>query len=72
MTKLTLKQVQTYSEGLTRWIESDEISMGDLLEGRKVYRLLSCLLENQLGDTIDSNFNGMSFEELYRQLNITD
>ena len=44
--KLTLEQVQAYGKGLIRWIESGEISMGDMLEGKKAYRLLVCLWED--------------------------
>ena len=41
MKKLILEQVQAYGEGLMRWVESGEISMGDILEGKKfiVYSL---------------------------------
>lgn len=70
--KLTLEQVQAYGEGLMHWIESSEISMGDILEGKKAYRLLVCLWEDSRREVIDSNFNGMSFEELCRYLNVTN
>lgn len=72
MMKLTLEQVQAYGEGLMRWIESGEISMGDMLEGKKAYRLLACLWEDSSREFIDSNFNGMSFKELCRYLNVTN
>ena len=49
-----------------------EISMGDMREGKKAYNVLSCLIENPRRDVIDSNFNGMSFEELCRYLNVTN
>lgn len=68
--KLTLEQVQAYGKGLMRWIKSSEISMGDMLEGKKAYRLLVCLWEDTRREVIDSNFNGMSFEELCRYLNM--
>ena len=72
MMKLTLVQVQAYGEGLMRWVESGEISMGDILEGKKVYRLLTCFLRDPRREVVDSNFNGMSFEELCRYLNMTN
>lgn len=72
MMKLTLEQVQAYGEGLMRWVESGEVTMDDMLEGRKVYRLLVCLIENSLGNSIDSDFNGMSFEGLCGYLNMTN
>jgi hypothetical protein len=72
MMKLTLKQVQAYGEGLMRWMESGEISMGDMREGKKAYNVLSCLIANPRRDVIDSNFNGMSFEELCRYLDVTN
>jgi hypothetical protein len=72
MKKLTLEQVQAYGEGLMRWVESGEISMGDMLEGKKAYRLLTCLLVEPRREVVDSNFNGMSFEEFCRYLNITN
>lgn len=72
MKKLKLEQVQAYGEGLMRWVKSGEISMGDMLEGKRAYHLLACLLENPRGEGIDSNFNGMSFEELCRYLNEAD
>lgn len=72
MKKLTLKQVQAYGEGLMRWMESGEISMGDMCEGKKAYNVLSCLIANPRRDVIDSNFNGMSFEELCRYLDVTN
>ncbi len=70
MMKLTLEQVQAYGKGLMRWIKSSEISMGDMLEGKKAYRLLVCLWEDTRREVIDSNFNGMSFKELCRYLNM--
>lgn len=70
MRKLTLEQAQGYGEGLMRWIESGEVTMDDMLEGREVHRLLACLIENPHKDSIDSNFNGMSFKELSRYLNM--
>lgn len=72
MKKLTLEQVQAYDNGLMRWVESGEISMGDLLEGKKAYRLLACLVGDSRREDIDSNFNGMSFEELCRHLNMAN
>lgn len=72
MMKLTFEQVQAYGEGLMRWIESGEISMGDMLEGNKAYRLLVCLWEDSRRDIVDSNFNGMFFDELCRYLNVTN
>ena len=72
MMKLTLEQVQAYGKGLMRWIESGEISMGDMLEGKKAYRLLVGLWEDSRREFIDSNFNGMSFKELCRYLNVTN
>ncbi len=36
MKKLILEQVQAYGEGLMRWVESGEISMGDILEGKSL------------------------------------
>lgn len=68
--KLTLEQVQAYGKGLMRWVESGEISMGDLLEDKKAYRLLACLVKDPRKKDIDSNFNGMSFEKLSRHLNM--
>lgn len=70
MEELTVSQVQFYGVGLMRWVESGEISMGDLLEGKKAYRLLACLVVDSRSKDIDSNFNGMSFEELSRFLNM--
>lgn len=72
MIKLTLEQVQAYGEGLMRWVESGEISMGDMLEGKKAYRLLACLVGDPRKEVVDSNFNGMSCEELCRYLNVTN
>lgn len=72
MMKVTLEQAQAYGEGLMRWIEFGEVTMDDMLEGRKVYRLLVCLMENPHRDSIDSNFNGMSFDELSRYLNMAN
>ena len=72
MMKLTLVQVQAYGVGLMRWMESGEISLGDMLEGKKAYRLLACLLGDPRREVIDSNFNGMSFDELCRYLNVTN
>lgn len=72
MKKLTLEQVQAYGKGLMRWMESGEISMSDMLEGKKAYRLLTCLVGDPRRDVVDSNFNGMSFEELCRYLNVTN
>ncbi len=72
MMKLTLEQVQTNGEGLMRWVESGEISLGDMLEGKKAYRLLVCLMGDPRREYIDSNFNGMSFEELCRYLNVVN
>lgn len=70
MDELTVSQVQFYGVGLMRWVESGEISMGDLLKGKKAYRLLACLVGDSHREDIDSNFNGMSFEELSRHLNM--
>lgn len=72
MKKLTLEQVQAYGVGLMRWVESGEISMGDMLEGKKAYRLLACLVGDPRKEVVDSNFNGMSCEELSRYLNVTN
>lgn len=72
MEELTVSQVQFYGVGLMRWVESGEISMGDMLEGKKAYRVLACLLGHSHKEYIDSNFNGMSFEELCRYLNVTN
>lgn len=72
MKKLTLEQVQAYGEGLMRWMESGEISMGDMLEGKKAYRLLVCLMGDSRREYIDSNFNGMSFEELCRYIYVVN
>lgn len=72
MIKLTLEQVQAYGEGLMRWVGSGEISMGDMLEGKKAYRLLACLVGDPRKEVVDSNFNGMSFKELCRYLNVTN
>ncbi len=38
----------------------------------KVYRLLTCFLRDPRREVVDSNFNGMSFEELCRYLNMTN
>lgn len=70
MKKLTLEQIQAYGEGLMRWVESGEISMGDMIEGKKAYRLLVCLMGDSRREYRDSNFNGMSFEELCRYINV--
>lgn len=70
MEELTVSQVQFYGVGLMRWVESGEISMGDLLEDKKAYRLLVYLVKDPRREDIDSNFNGMSFEELSRFLNM--
>ena len=72
MIKLTLEQVQAYGEGLMRWVGPGEISMGDMLEGKKAYRLLACLVGDPRKEVVDSNFNGMSFKELCRYLNVTN
>lgn len=72
MKKLTLEQVQAYGEGLMRWVESGEISMGDMIEGKKAYRLLVCLMRDSRREYRDSNFNGMSFEELCRYINVVN
>lgn len=72
MRKLTLEQTQSFGEGLMRWIESGEVTMDDMLEGKKTYRLLACLIENPHKDSVDSNFNGMSFKELSRYLNMAN
>lgn len=72
MRKLTLEQAQGYGEGLMRWIESGEVTMDDMLEGREVHRLLAYLIENPHKDFTDSNFNGMSFKELSRYLNMAN
>lgn len=72
MEELTVSQVQFYGVGLMRWVESGEISMGDLLESKKAYRLLACLVGDSRREDIDSNFNGMSFEELCRHLNMAN
>jgi len=69
---LTLEQVQAYGEGLMRWVESGEISLGDMLEGKKAYRLLVCLMGDPRREYIDSNFNGMSFGELCRYINLVN
>ncbi len=53
-----------------RWVESGEISMGDMIEGKKAYRLLVCLMGDSRREYRDSNFNGMSFEELCRYINV--
>lgn len=70
MEELTVSQVQFYGEGLMRWVESGEISWGDMLEGKKAFSLLACLVGDSRREDIDSNFNGMSFEELSRFLNM--
>lgn len=72
MSKLTLEQIQAYGEGLMRWVESGEISMGDMIEGKNAYRLLVCLMGDPRREYIDSNFNGMSFEELCRYINVVN
>lgn len=72
MRKLTLEQTQGFGKGLMRWIESGVVTMDDMLEGRKIYRLLACLIENPHKDSIDSNFNGMSFQGLSRYLNMAN
>ena len=72
MEELTVSQVQFYGEGLLRWMQSGEVSMDDMLEGKKAYRLLACLMGDPRREYIDSNFNGMSFEELCRYLNATN
>lgn len=70
MEELTVSQVQFYGVGLMRWVESGEISMGDLLKDKKAYRLLACLVKDPRKKDINSNFNGMPFEELSRHLNM--
>lgn len=72
MEELMVRQVQFYGVGLMRWVESGEISMGDMLDGKKAHRLLACLVKDPRKKDIDSNFNGMSFEELCRYLNVTN
>lgn len=72
MKELTIGQVQLYSDGLLRWMQSGEIEMADLASGGKAHRLLIVLYESPLNASIDSNFNGMSFEELSRYLNKTN
>lgn len=70
MKKLTLEQIQAYGKGLMRWVESGEISMGNMLEGKKAYRLLVCLMGDPRREYIDSNLNGMSFEGFCRYINV--
>ena len=55
-----------------RWVESGEISMGDMLEGKKAYRLLVCLMGDSRREYRDSNFNGMSFVKLCRYINVVN
>ncbi len=72
MKELTICQVQLYGDGLLRWMQSGEMEMADLASGGKAHRLLTVLFESPLSASIDSNFNGMSFEELSRYLNKTN
>lgn len=45
MKELTIGQVQLYSDGLLRWMQSGEIEMADLVSGGKAHRLLIVLYE---------------------------
>ena len=61
---LTLEQAQAFGKGIMRWIDSGEITLKDLCEGGKTYNLLVHIHESPLKETVDSNFNGMSFDQL--------
>ena len=70
MKELTVNQVQFYGEGLMRWMQTGEMSLEDITSGGKVYKLLDFLYGSPLREAVDSDFNGMSFDDLCEFLNM--
>ncbi|WP_289198217.1 hypothetical protein [Bacteroides acidifaciens] len=70
MKELTVNQVQFYGEGLMRWMQTGEMSLDDITSGGKVYKLLVFLYDSPLRESVNSDFNGMSFDALCGFLNI--
>lgn len=70
MEELTFSQVQFYGKGLMRWIQTGEMSLDDMTSGGKVYKLLVFLYDSPLRESVNSDFNGMSFDALCGFLNI--
>ena len=68
--KLTVKEAQEFGPGLLRWIESGEISLSDMLEGGVANSLVTTLLHSPLTMDLNSDFNGMSKEELDGYINL--
>ncbi len=70
MKELTFNQVQFYGEGLMRWMQTGEMSLEDMTSGGKVYKLIAVLCDSPFRESVDSDFNGMSFDALCEFLNI--
>lgn len=70
MKELTVSQLQFYGEGLMRWMQTGETSLKDMTSGGKVYNLMVFLCDSPFRESIDSDFNGMSFDALCEFLNM--
>ena len=53
-----------------RWMQTGEMSLDDMTSGGKVYKLLVFLYGSPLRESVDSDFNGMSFDALCEFLGI--
>ena len=62
--KLSVKETQEFGPGLLRWLESGEIALSDMLEGGVANSLVTTLLHSPIIMDFNSDFNGMSMNEL--------
>ena len=72
MEELTFNQVQFYGKDLMRWMQTGEMSLKDMTSWGKVYKLLAFLYDSPLRESVDSDFNGMSFDALCEFFNINE
>ena len=71
MEPLSLDEVSPYGKGLYRWMKSREMEIiKDLAPDGKVTKVLRVLFDSPLRDSIDSDFNGMSFDDLCKFLGV--
>lgn len=71
MEPLSLDEVSPYGKGLYRWMKSREmVIQKDMAPDGKVTKVLRVLFDSPLRDSIDSDFNGMSFDDLCKFLGV--
>ena len=68
--KLSLKDLQYFARGLSRWIESGDLPFTDLLPDKRGNLFMKYLYFSHKADMHDNDFNGLSFHEVMEQLGI--